>query len=321
MRDHVQTSETERLAATTAVVVNWNLADLTVRCVTALADDGMPLERIVVVDNGSDDDSVERLERELPRCRLVTLPSNIGYARAANVGARDLEGETYLFVNNDAFVERPGSVARLVAALEREGVGIAVPRLLNDDRTLQPSVVPLSTPVNALVRATGLSRFVPNRWQPRWSTHWDHSRSQRVDAANGTVTAVRGDLWRALGGWAERDWMFSEDIDLCWRTRKRGLRTWFEHHAVFVHLGNTTGAQHWSDAKRAEMVSRSDAALIRTELDPPRAVVTIVFVCAGLAARGAFSLLIGNRVAARYYFAALRGYLRPPTMVPTSPQS
>jgi N-acetylglucosaminyl-diphospho-decaprenol L-rhamnosyltransferase len=314
--DYVQTSDGNGLAAATAVVVNWNLADMTLRCVAALAGDGMPLERIVVVDNGSIDDSVPRLERELPECRLVRLPSNVGYARAANAGARELAGKTYIFVNNDAFVDEAGSLARLVAALERDRVGLAVPRLLNEDRTLQPSVVPLTTPANALVRATGLSRWIPNRWQPRWSTHWDHSQSRAVDAANGTVVAVRGELWRELGGYAERDWMFSEDIDLCWRARKRGLRTWFERDAVFVHLGNATGAQAWSDSRRAEMVSRSDGAMIRTELDPARATATIGFIIVGLAARAVAWSLVGNRTRARCALASLRGYLRPPTMVP-----
>jgi GT2 family glycosyltransferase len=199
-------------------------------------------------------------------------------------------------------------VALLLSALERSGTGIAVPRLLNEDLTLQRSVVPLRSPAIALALASGLSRFIPNRWQPHWSTHWDHSRSRSVDAAAGTVTAIRGDLWRRLGGYAEREIMFSEDIDLCWRARKLGFRTWFEHDAEFVHLGDASG-QGRTDARRAAMVAHSDASMIRDELGRTSAAATIGVLSIGYAARFAFHTAMRNAEAATRARAALRGYL------------
>jgi GT2 family glycosyltransferase len=305
-------AQRDPLRSATAVVVNWDLADLTIRCVRGLVAEGLPAKRVVIVENGSTAESTSRLRSELPGCRLVLLERNIGYARASNAGARELEGDVYLLVNNDAFVERPGSVRRLVESLRHDGVGIAVPRLLNDDLTLQPSVAPISTPANALVRATGLSRFIPNRWQPRWSTYWDHERSQLVDAAKGTVTAVRGELWRELGGYVERDLMFSEDLDLCWRARKRGWRTWFERDAEFVHLGNATVSRSRSDTTRVELVSRSDATMIRNELSPGSAALVIGFLALGFAARIAFFALARKPERASWARASLRGYLGRP---------
>jgi N-acetylglucosaminyl-diphospho-decaprenol L-rhamnosyltransferase len=300
----------DRLAKTCAVVLNWNLANLTVRSVRALVDDGVPPDRIVVVDNGSGDDSVATIERELPAVPLLRLEQNIGFARASNAGARELpEAQSYLFVNNDAFVHRRGTVARLLEALGRDGVGLSVPRLLNDDLTLQPNVVPLSSPATAFVRATGVSRFIPNRWQPRWSTHWDHSSSRVVDAAAGTVVAIRGDLWRQIGGYAEREFMYSEDIDLCWRARKLGYRTWFEADAEFVHLGNATGRFTFTSADRAELVARSDASMIRTELGRASAAATIGFLLLGLLGRLVFFRLVRDRRSAEWTRATLRGYL------------
>ena len=297
------------LRSTTVVVVSWDAPELTIKCVTDLVGDGLPADRIVVVENGSAEESTARLRIALPKCRVVRLERNVGYARASNAGARSLEGDTYLFVNNDAFVERPGSVRRLVESLARDDVGIAVPRLLNDDLTLQPSVAPISTPANAFVRATGLSRFIPNRWQPKWSTYWDHERSQLVDAAKGSVTAVRGGLWHELGGYAERDLMFSEDLDLCWRARKRGWRTWFERDSEFVHLGGATVGRTRTDTARVELVSRSDATMIRSELSPARAALVIGFLSVGFAARIGLFALARKPERARWARASLRGYL------------
>src|SRR5205823_7466941 len=131
-----------------------------------------------------------------------------------NRGAAALPGSFYLFVNSDAFVHAPGTVSRLAAAAARPRVGIAVPRLLNEDGTLQPNVVPTSSPLPELVRASGLSRFVPNRLQPSLGTHWDHGDSRPIQAAIGAVVAVRGDAWEALGGFDERAFMYAEDIEI-----------------------------------------------------------------------------------------------------------
>jgi N-acetylglucosaminyl-diphospho-decaprenol L-rhamnosyltransferase len=291
-----------------AVVPNWNGADLTIRCALALAADGVPPARIVVVDNGSTDESVDRLRRALPQVRVRRLDENRGFAFACNAGAAEIDADAYLFVNNDAFVNRPGSVASLLAALERDRVGIAVPRLLNVDGTLQRNVVPLPRPSNALVRALGVSRFVPDRWAPHVGVYWSHRCSRRVEAANGAVLAVRSSVWRALGGFAEWTWMFSEDLDLCWRARKHGLATWYEADAEFVHLGNASGRSLFLPAERAERVARSDAQLIRVGLGPRRAALTIATLRLGYLARAVAFTALRNANRARDARAAARGY-------------
>ena len=262
-----------------------------------------------MVDNGSDDDSAERFERELPGCRLLRLERNVGFARAANAGAGELGAEAYLIVNNDAFVHRPGSIERMLAALAAPRVGIVVPRLLNPDQTLQPSAKPLDTPAVALVRASGLSRFVPNRWQPRWSTHWDHSSSREIPAADGAVILVRGATWDDVGGFDERSHMYAEDTGLCWQAAEHGWKVWFESDAEFVHLGNATASRRWSNPERAERWSRSEAHLVRERLSPVAAVLSILFTAAGLAIRALLFLLAGRRDRAASMRAQLRGYL------------
>ena len=269
----------------------------------------MPAERIVVVDNGSTGDSFEQFERTLGACVLVRLPENVGIARAVNIGAARLPGDDYLILNNDAFVHGPASVARLVRALRKDRIGLAVPRTLNDDLTLQPSVVALVGPATALVGALGLSRLVPNRWQPHWSTHWDHGESRTVDAASGAVFAVRGDVWRDLAGMTERNWMYGEDIDLCRRARASGWRIWFERDATFVHLGSSTVSRHWSDATRSAMIARSEVATLRTQLPPVRAWPTLLFLVLGAGLRWLAFSAARKRERAKVFRAVLGGYL------------
>ncbi|MDQ6745238.1 MAG: glycosyltransferase family 2 protein [Actinomycetota bacterium] len=294
------------------VILNWRTPEYTVRAARALMADGVQPARLVIVDNGSGDGSVERFRRELTRCRILPLADNIGFARANNAGARQLPGsQGYLFVNSDAFLHRPGTVSHLVEALEDPNVGIVFPRLRNVDLSTQRNVVPFSSPLPALVRASGLSRFVPNRIQPRLATHWDHSTSRRIQAANGAVVLVRAAAWRQLGGFNEQTFMYVEDLDLCRRAAGLGWTARFVAEAEFIHLGGASSAQRWGDAERAERMARIEAELLGHYMGPARTRLTIAVMAAGVGVRAVWYRLRGNQEAATVQRAWLRGYLSP----------
>ena len=293
----------------TVVVLNWETPDLTLRCVRTLCDDGVPPGRIVVVDNGSKDSSAARFRDELPDCVVVALPENVGYARAANAGARELPGDAYLVMNNDAFVHRPGSVRALLAALADPSVGIVVPRLRNEDLSLQPTVRPLPTPGVSVLRALGVGRLVPNRWQPGWSHHWDHRESRAVEAADGAVYLIRDRTWEQLGGYNEARRMYGEDSDLCWRTGRLGWRIWFCADAEFVHLGNATGSRRWTDPERAKMIGAEESKLLFEQLSRPGAAVAIGATSIYHTWRAAVFAIQGDRTAAAATRAARSAYI------------
>jgi GT2 family glycosyltransferase len=131
------------LGGVSVIVLNWRTPEHTIRAVRALLADGVPPERVLVVDNASGDDSVEQIRAAVPAIGLLATEANLGFARANNVAARALPADrAYLFVNSDAFVHRPGSVQRLGTALEEPRVGIAVPRLRNPSRPSRRSPRP-----------------------------------------------------------------------------------------------------------------------------------------------------------------------------------
>jgi N-acetylglucosaminyl-diphospho-decaprenol L-rhamnosyltransferase len=294
----------------TAVIVNWRTAEFVTRAATALVDDGVPAGRIVLVDDGSGDGGAERLAAALPACRVLALPDNLGFARASNAGAQTLPArEAYLFVNSDAFVHRPGSVAQLRAAVAADRVGIAIPRLRNPDLSLQPSVVPFLTPASALVRASGLSRHVPNRRQPALATHWDHGESRDVQSATGAVLAVRSATWRQLGGFDERRLMYVEDHDLMRRAHRAGWRTRFVAEAEFVHLGGASAQQRWTTAERAYRIARAEAEMLGEHLGTVARSATIGLLAAGAGGRALVHGARGDHERADAERAWLRGYL------------
>ena len=295
------------LGTLTAVVVDWNLPDLTIRCVESLISDGVEPGRIVVVENGPTEANWALISSALPRCVLVRVAQNAGFARANNIGAGALEGSAYLLVNNDATPLRAGTVAAMVDALGRPGVGIVVPRLLNPDRSLQPSVVPFTTPLPALVRASGLSRFVPDRWQPRVGTHWSHDRSREIEAATGAVMLVEGALWERLGGLREESFMYAEDLDLCWRAHEAGSSTWFCAETEFAHTGGASSQRRWEERERWRRIGAAETQMIREHLSPMRAALALGLMGLGAAVRVACFTLVGKKEAAAEYRGFLEG--------------
>ncbi len=297
------------LAGVTAVIVNWETPGYTIRAATALLEDGLQPEQLVIVDNGSTDGSYERIVDELPACRTISLPENIGFGRAVNVGARQREGESYLIANNDAFVRHPGTLSRMLRALESPSVGIVAPRVLYEDLTLQRTVTALQTPGVAFVRSSGLSRLIPNRWQSSWSTHWDHSASREIQQAACVIFLVRGITWRQLDGFNEEMTLsHAEDHDLCLRARKAGWKVWFSADAEFLHVGSAS-TRRWSSPARREMEGRSEGMIIRRNLSPVSAKLSLAFIAAGLLLRSVAFRLVGRTDASADLRAALRGYL------------
>jgi hypothetical protein len=294
----------------TAVVLNWRTVELTIDAARALLGGGVPPERLVVVDNGSADGSVERLREALPDSRILALAENVGFAAANNLAALELPADSaYLLVNSDAFVHRSGSVESLLGALADPSVGIAVPRLRNRDGSIQPSVYPLSTPLPELVRAAGLSRLVPERYAPSLGAHWDHGRSRTIGGAVGAVMLVRALAWKQLGGFDERRFMYAEDLDLFWRLARLGWRARFVAESEFLHLGGASASQRWDDPARARLVAAAEAEMLRANMGHIRAGVTIGTMATGVAARAILHRFRGERAAADAQLAWLHGYL------------
>ncbi len=305
-RDDHQWADAQAL---TAVIVNWRTPELTLRAAEALLSEGIQPRRLVVVDNGSGDDSAARLRAALAdEATILAVPENVGFARANNLAADALPASgAYLLVNSDAFPQA-GAVPALLDALNERRVGIAVPRLLNRDHSLQESVHPLSTPLPEAIRAAGLSRLVPNDLRPRLSAHWDHSGSRTIQAAIGAVMLVRATTWAKLGGFDERSRLYAEDLDLFWRLAAIGQQARFVAEAEFVHLGGASAELRWSAGDMAREKASAEAAMLRTHLSPARAGATLALMAAGTTARAAVCQLRGQTQRARTYRALSEGY-------------
>jgi GT2 family glycosyltransferase len=284
-------------AAKVAVVIpSWNSAGLLPRCLDSLAGQGVDVE-LMVVDNGSSDGSLAYLEREgVPH---VSLPRNVGFAAAVNLGAARVSAPAVLALNADTVLE-PGAIATLHAALEADAsLGGAQPRILQLEESASPPAVDAARLYSAGQALTRDGRAVETAaGEPQRP---EHLAGREVFGVCGAACLLRRELFDELGGYDERYFAFYEDVDLNVRARIAGWRFAYVPEAVVWHLGNASWEAGFANpsAENARLVARNRLAT-QVKFMPLSAAPRIAAVECGSLARAAGQ---------RRLWATLRGKL------------
>jgi N-acetylglucosaminyl-diphospho-decaprenol L-rhamnosyltransferase len=223
-----------------AVVVSYNVADLLVRCVQSLRDDG--IERIVVVDNASADGSVAAIRAADPGVEVLALTENLGYGAGANRGVAETVEPFLLVLNPDVEVE-PGSTKILLEALADDpGLALVGPRIETPEGALYPSARTFPDLGDAAGHAFLHFVWPSNPFSRRYRMlDWDHGDARDVDWVAGTHLLARRAAWDQVRGFDEAFFMYMEDVDLCWRLKRAGWRVGYEPAARIRHaIGRST---------------------------------------------------------------------------------
>lgn len=237
-------------ARVAVVVVSFESRDLVLSALDSLAaHGGLPLE-VAVVDNASGDGTVAAVRQRHPRALVLANAENRGFSAACNQGWRALAAPLVLFLNPDAEV-LPGAVPALAEAIDRRpDVGIAGPRTLNEDGTVQVSTGPDLT----IASERAQRRLVAGlRARERWAlaeAHERHAREHEPDWVSGACLMARRSALEAVGGFDEGFFLYEEDADLCRRVRAAGLRVLFTPAAVVRHRLGRSMAKASDRARR-----------------------------------------------------------------------
>lgn len=230
-----------------AIILNWRQPDLTIECVKTLKESTyQPLE-IVVIDNGSNDDSVTVLRRSLTNTTILSLSENVGFARGANYGLRWAKKRNYKWVfllNNDAFVT-PTTLEQLIEATA-EDIGLLSPKIFYKDNPERIWFAGAKQHPQLLeMRETGQGK----QDGPLWQTTKD------VDYLVGTGLLINLTAVSKVGFFDETYFMYYEDLDWSIRLRKAGVRLRFVADAYLYHQvsfssgGQSSPSQMYHQAK------------------------------------------------------------------------
>jgi GT2 family glycosyltransferase len=226
------------------VVVSYRCRELLRACLDSLrAFPPSRGARIVVVDNGSADGTVELVCDEYPEVRLIALSRNIGFAAASNIGIREGRGEYVLALNPDTELTG-GALDVLLSLMDADPrVGIAGCRLvLPNGRFDHAAKRAFPTPLSALGHFTWIGRRARARG-PLAAYRAPDVEEGPVDAVNGAFMLLRRAALDEIGAFDEDYWMYMEDLDLCYRFAEASWTTWYEPRAAVLHVkhGSTGG--------------------------------------------------------------------------------
>jgi N-acetylglucosaminyl-diphospho-decaprenol L-rhamnosyltransferase len=229
------------------LIVNWNSKDLLRQCLKSIRRECGDLKpQIVVVDGGSFDGCAEMLAAEFPEVEFVQSPDNVGFGRANNLGLARVTGEAVWILNPDTEL-RTGSLQTLLREFERRAdAGIVSPRLLNTDLTLQNSVHALPKPVRQALDSEFLRRLLSpfGLWAP--PRDFAPPDTVAVEAVGGTAILMRTKTFRSVGGFTPAYFMYAEDMDLCFKVLRAGLRIYHVPNAEVVHHGGASASAQGS---------------------------------------------------------------------------
>ena len=276
----------EALMKLSIIIVNWNSKDYLRLCLASIAKyaAGLPLQ-IIVVDGGSFDGCGEMLAAGFPDVEFVQSQENIGFGKSNNLGFGRVTGDLVLLLNPDSEV-LPGTINELVEILaSHPDAGMVGARLLNSDGSFQESSVhPLPTPLG-----TAIDSDVLRRWWWRKARISADGRPIVVDAVSGACILMRTKVFRQIGGFNPRYFMYAEDMDLCLKIKRSGLRVYHAPRAEVLHHGG--GSSRTCFSKFSTVMTR-EAVNLFMEINHGMLTVKLYRQLIGLSAVVRLSLLI-----------------------------
>jgi GT2 family glycosyltransferase len=224
------------------IILNWNKPDLTIACYKSLLAQTYAHREILIIDNGSKDDSVERLTRECPEARLVRNATNDGTGGGFAFGAKQAKGDFFLFLANDTVLD-PDVIERMMAVMrDRPDCGVCgcTHVWYNDTAKIELQ--------GYLVDKFGVQHCLgsgePWTGEDRLVTAW----------CSGTVFLARREAYEKAGGYDPMHFTLNDETDLCWRIRLHGYKLFIRtgvrvvhHHFATLSAESRPRTRYWAE--------------------------------------------------------------------------
>lgn len=229
------------------IIVNWNTVDLTVQAIRSVFDQTSNFAyEVVVIDNHSSDNSVEKIKKIFPQVIILENKENFGFGRANNQGMKIAKGE-YLFLLNSDTVVLDGAINKLVQYLDtNRDVMMVGPRLLNADKTFQHACRRnLPTPMSAFYHLFGFVKFFKKNKVVNFYKKYsdDPECTEPVQAISGAAMMFRKEVYEKIGGFDEHFFMYGEDLDFCKRIYDNSWKTVYVSTAKIIHFGGSSSSK------------------------------------------------------------------------------
>ncbi|OGC38836.1 hypothetical protein A3K42_01185 [candidate division WWE3 bacterium RBG_13_37_7] len=246
------------------IIVNYKTPVLLERCVENLLNI-WPNKEIIVVDNDSQDDSVSLVKKRFGRNKEITLieePNN-GISAGYNKGLEKATGDYYCYLGTDAFPSRE-AVEKLISYMEADenkDIGIVTPMLVLSDGSMDwDAHRGFSTPWSSFTHFAGLNLLFPKSkiFNQYFQGYKDFTKPHEIDVCISHFMLMRKEVIEKIGKWDEKFWVYGEDLDICYRTKKAGFKIMYLPDIKVLHFkGATVGRKYSKEVEGAANISQS----------------------------------------------------------------
>ncbi len=236
------------------IIVNYNVKAFLQNCLISIlkAVENIPNE-IIVVDNASDDGSIELIEKNFPEVILIKSDRNLGFSSANNLALRQSRGKYICLINPDTIVQENTFLELISFAKNNEKIGLAGCKIINPDGSFQLACRrSFPTPWVAFTKVIGLSKLFPKLkiFSKYNLTYLDENKTYEVDAISGSFMFLRRDVYEKIGGLDEDFFMYGEDLDWCYRVKESGYKVYYVHSTQIIHFkGESTRRSNLDEVK------------------------------------------------------------------------
>lgn len=277
------------------IIVNYNVRPFLENALASLyrAIKGIDGE-ILVVDNASDDGSVEMVRSKFSRVQLIVNQKNSGFAAANNPALKQAKGEYILLINPDTVVQEDTLQTMVSFFEENHDVGLAGCKILNPDGSLQLACRrSFPTPWVAFTKIMGLSTLFPKtKLFGKYNlTYLNPDETYEVDAVSGSFMFLRRSVYEQVGGLDEQFFMYGEDLDWCYRIQHAGWKILYVHSTKIIHYKGESAKR--SDIDELKLFYDAMHLFVRKHMRNPSAAQLLLR--AGIALRS--WLAVANKTA------------------------
>lgn len=236
------------------IIVNYNVKEFIQNLLESIKSASKKIStEVIIVDNASDDGSIELIRQKYPWVKLIVNSRNLGFSKANNLGLKESTGKYLLLLNPDTLVKED-TFEKMIDFFEATpDAGMAGCKLLNTDGTLQLACRRgFPGPWASFTKVTGLSTLFPK--SPLFArynlTYLDENKTYAVDAISGAFMMFKREVYEKTGGLDETFFMYGEDLDLCYRVNKAGYKVYYVHSTEIIHYkGESTKRSNLNEVK------------------------------------------------------------------------
>lgn len=218
------------------IIVNYKTQDKALKCVESVKASetaGLSCE-IILIDNASGDDC-QKITDKYSDVVFLRSEKNLGMGGGNNLGLKKARGECVMILNPDTLV-KPDAIKKLYDLITRDdSAGIAAPKLLNANGSLQYSCFREIGFCIPILRRTFLGKYFKKNLDYFLMADFSHNGTKEVGWVMGSCFIIKRRLMDELGGFDERFFMYFEDTDLCRRVRQAGLKVVYYPEAIVIH--------------------------------------------------------------------------------------